>query len=56
MANLKKQTFWGGAATLAAAVAVVKIIGALYKIPLGNMLTGEGMDILARRIIFTMCC
>lgn len=43
MGNLKKQSFLGGAATLAAAVALVKLIGALYKIPLGNMLSGEGM-------------
>ncbi len=43
MAKAKKQTFLGGAATLAAAVAIVKIIGALYKIPLGNMLSGTGM-------------
>lgn len=28
---------------MAAAVAIVKIIGALYKIPLGNMLSGTGM-------------
>ena len=43
----KKETrasFLGGAAILAAAVAIVKIIGAVYKIPLGNILgsTGKG--------------
>ena len=32
-----------GAAILAAAVAVTKVLGALYKIPLGNLLDKEGM-------------
>ena len=39
----KKQSFAGGVATLAVAVFAVKIIGALYKIPLGNVLGTEGM-------------
>ena len=39
----KKQSFLGGVATLAVAVFAVKIIGALYKIPLGNILGTEGM-------------
>ena len=34
----KKNTFFGGAAILAAGIALVKIIGALYKIPLANIL------------------
>ena len=38
----KKQSFLGGAAILAAAVAIVKIIGAVYKIPLGNIIGDEG--------------
>ena len=42
MSNSKKQSFLGGAAILAAAVAVVKIIGAFYKFPLNNILGGEG--------------
>ena len=42
MSKQKKQSFLGGAAILAAAVVVVKIIGALYKIPLGNILDDEG--------------
>ena len=33
----------GGAAILALAVAVTKLLGALYKIPLGNLLDREGM-------------
>ena len=38
----KKSTFFGGAAILAAGIAIVKIIGAIYKIPLGNILGDEG--------------
>lgn len=38
----KKQTFLHGAAILAAGVAIVKLIGALFKIPLGNLLDGVG--------------
>ena len=43
MPKEKKQSFLGGVATLTVAVALVKIIGALYKIPLGNILGTEGM-------------
>ncbi len=42
MSESKKQNFLTGAAILAATVAIVKIIGALYKIPIGNILTDEG--------------
>ena len=43
MANeQKKSTFFGGVAILAMGVVVVKIIGALYKIPLANILGEEG--------------
>ena len=38
----KKQSFLGGAAILASAVAVVKIIGAFYKLPLNNILGDVG--------------
>ena len=38
-----RQSFLGGTATLAAAVIIVKILGALYKIPLTNVLDGDGM-------------
>ena len=37
-----KQNFLGGAAILAAAVAAVKIIGAVYKIPFGNIVGSQG--------------
>ena len=40
--NEKKPSFLGGAAVLAAAVAIVKVIGAIYKIPLGNIIGDEG--------------
>ncbi|MBR3641685.1 MAG: polysaccharide biosynthesis protein [Oscillibacter sp.] len=43
MANpAKKQSFLGGAAILASAVAIVKIIGAFYKLPLNNILGDVG--------------
>lgn len=42
MANDKKQSFWGGAAVLAAGIAIVKVIGALFKIPLSNILGEAG--------------
>ena len=38
----KKQSFLGGAAILASAVVIVKLIGAVYKIPLGNIIGDEG--------------
>ena len=38
----KKQTFLGGAAVLAAAVAIVKVLGAFYKIPLNRLIGDEG--------------
>ena len=43
MTPQKRHNFIGGAAVLATAVAVTKVLGALYKIPLGNMLDSEGM-------------
>lgn len=39
----KKNTFFGGAAILAASAVLVKVIGAIYRIPLGNILTDEVM-------------
>ncbi len=41
MANQKKSTFFGGAAVLMVGVIAVKIIGAFYRIPLGNLLSNE---------------
>lgn len=38
----QKSTFFGGAAILAAGIAIVKVIGALYKIPIANILGDEG--------------
>ena len=38
-----RQSFLSGAAVLSTAVAVTKVLGALYKIPLGNLLGGAGM-------------
>lgn len=41
MANEKKSTFYGGAAILMVGSLLVKLIGAVYKIPLGNLLSNE---------------
>ena len=38
----KKQTFLHGAALLAIATAVVKVIGAFYKLPLNEVIGAEG--------------
>ncbi len=42
MSSKKKQSFIGGAAVLASAVVIVKLIGAVYKIPLNNILGSVG--------------
>lgn len=42
MSTKKKQSFLGGAAILASAVAIVKLLGAVYKIPFGNIVGSEG--------------
>lgn len=39
----RRQSFLSGAAVLSAAVAVTKVLGAFYKIPLGNLLGSGGM-------------
>lgn len=39
---VKKQNFLQGAAILAAATLIVKLIGAVYKIPLGNIIGDQG--------------
>lgn len=38
----RKNSFFGGAAILTAGIVIVKLIGALYKVPLGNILTDAG--------------
>lgn len=40
---MQKKSFLSGAAVLTAAVLVTKVLGALYKIPLGNLLDSTGM-------------
>ena len=45
--KLKKQTYLEGAATLIFANIVVKVIGALFKIPLANILEEEGMALFS---------
>lgn len=42
LSSTKKQSFLHGAALLAAAVIIVKVIGAVYKIPLGKVIGDTG--------------
>lgn len=42
MANTKKQNFLHGAVILTAGLAVIKVLGAIYKIPIANILGKEG--------------
>ncbi len=42
MSNTKKQNFLHGAVILTAGLAVIKVLGALYKIPIANILGKEG--------------
>ncbi|MGN1002460.1 MAG: polysaccharide biosynthesis C-terminal domain-containing protein [Oscillospiraceae bacterium] len=42
MADSKKQNYLHGAAILTFGVVIIKILGALYKIPMGNILEDEG--------------
>ena len=42
--NNRNNTFFGGAAILAAGLIIVKLIGAFYKIPLGNILGEAGFS------------
>ena len=42
MQESSKQNYLHGAAIMAAGVVVIKILGAIYKIPLGNILGDEG--------------
>ena len=43
MSNEKKQSFMGGVTVLAISTVFVKVCGALYKIPLNNILGDEGI-------------
>lgn len=43
LSSEKKSTFFGGAAILAASAIAVKLIGAVYRIPLGNILPDDVM-------------
>ena len=44
MPERKKTSFFGGAAVLAAGIVIVKILGAIYKIPIVNVLGGSYAD------------
>ena len=43
MPNRPKQSFLHGAIILMVATVIVKLIGAVFKIPLTNLIGGEGM-------------
>ena len=45
MAEAKKQNFLHGAVILTAGLVIIKILGAVYKIPLGNILGDDGYGI-----------
>ena len=44
MSDKNKQTFMGGAALLTITMVITKLIGALFKIPIANLLDKEGMS------------
>lgn len=46
----------GGAALLTVTMLVTKAIGALYKIPLGNLLDEQGMNYFTPPITSITCC
>ena len=45
MSNKSKQSFMGGAALLTATMVITKLIGALFKVPVANLLDKEGMSV-----------
>ena len=58
LSSENKSTFFGGAAVLAYTYiySIVKLIGALYKIPLGNILGDEGFATSTMPMSSTTCC
>ena len=42
MAGSRKQNYMHGAAILTVGVIIMKVLGAIYKVPLGNILGDEG--------------
>ena len=56
MAEQKKQSFLHGAALLAAATAIVKVIGAFYKIPLHAIIGTKGFAYLPPPTTSTPSC
>ena len=43
MAQSQKNTFYGGAAVLTISAMIIKVMGAIYRIPLGNIVSDEVM-------------
>ena len=52
--NMKKQTFLKGAAVIAAGGFIAKLIGALYRIPLTNLIGAEGMGMY--QLVYPFYC
>ena len=53
--NSKSQSMLQGVSILAVAMILVKLFGAIFKIPLGNILDGEGMGYFSTAYsVFTM--
>ena len=51
---MKKQTFLKGAAVIAAGGFIAKLIGALYRIPLTNLIGAEGMGMY--QLVYPFYC
>ena len=56
MSREKKQSFMGGVTVMAVSTVFVKICGALYKIPLNNILGDEGVTHFMRPTTSTPFC
>ena len=52
----KGNSFIKGAAILGIAGVIVKILGAIYRIPLGNIIKPEGMGYYQTAYPFTFLC
>ncbi|MGL5972665.1 MAG: putative polysaccharide biosynthesis protein [Oscillospiraceae bacterium] len=52
MAKPKKQTFLEGALVLSLSIIIVKLVGATFKLPLNNILGGEGMGYFSSAYTF----
>ena len=51
---MKQQSFIKGAAVISVGGIIAKILGALYRVPLTNLLGGEGMGVY--QMVFPLYC